>query len=186
MNSPYVDNSYKWAGGGFLSTVGDLTQFANAMLYSFQYRPSTLNSTNENNTANLKDGKLKSVNINVNIPSSKKTERIENRKLPGFLNNKTIEAMWQPVAPTYGMGWCVTPAKQECQFCENNDFCVYHTGGAIGASSILFILPKNITKEEYLKPEPLPKGIVVAVICNMQSVGLSQTALKIAKEFENL
>ena len=27
----------KWAGGGFLSTVGDLLQFGNAMLYSFQF-----------------------------------------------------------------------------------------------------------------------------------------------------
>ncbi len=26
-NAPYVDNSYKWAGGGFLSTAGDLVRF---------------------------------------------------------------------------------------------------------------------------------------------------------------
>jgi hypothetical protein len=37
-NVPYVDNSWKWAGGGFLSTVGDLLQFGNAMLYSYQWR----------------------------------------------------------------------------------------------------------------------------------------------------
>lgn len=37
-NAPYVDNSYKWAGGGFLSTVGDLVKFGNAMLYSHQQR----------------------------------------------------------------------------------------------------------------------------------------------------
>ena len=36
-NVPAVDNSMKWAGGGFLSTVGDLLQFGNAMLYSYQY-----------------------------------------------------------------------------------------------------------------------------------------------------
>ncbi|XP_068213972.1 serine beta-lactamase-like protein LACTB, mitochondrial isoform X2 [Palaemon carinicauda] len=36
QNAPYVDNSYKWAGGGFLSTVEDLTRFGNAMLYSSQ------------------------------------------------------------------------------------------------------------------------------------------------------
>ena len=35
-NTPYVDNSYKWAGGGFLSTTEDLIRFGNAMLYSSQ------------------------------------------------------------------------------------------------------------------------------------------------------
>jgi CubicO group peptidase (beta-lactamase class C family) len=32
-NAPYVDNSYKWASGGFLSTAGDLVRFGNAMLH---------------------------------------------------------------------------------------------------------------------------------------------------------
>jgi len=32
INSPYVDNSYKWAGGGYLSTPTDMVKFANAML----------------------------------------------------------------------------------------------------------------------------------------------------------
>lgn len=36
MNAPYVDNSYKWAGGGFLSTVKDLIQFGNSLLYAKQ------------------------------------------------------------------------------------------------------------------------------------------------------
>lgn len=38
-NAPYVDVSNKWAGGGFLSTVGDLVKFADAMLYSYQCSP---------------------------------------------------------------------------------------------------------------------------------------------------
>jgi serine beta-lactamase-like protein LACTB, mitochondrial len=32
QNAPYVDNSYKWAGGGFLSTAEDLTRFGTAVL----------------------------------------------------------------------------------------------------------------------------------------------------------
>jgi CubicO group peptidase (beta-lactamase class C family) len=32
INTPYVDNSYKWAGGGFLSTSEDLIIFGNALL----------------------------------------------------------------------------------------------------------------------------------------------------------
>ncbi|MCB0630529.1 MAG: serine hydrolase domain-containing protein [Saprospiraceae bacterium] len=31
--SPYVDNSYKWAGGGFLSTAEDMIRFGNAHLH---------------------------------------------------------------------------------------------------------------------------------------------------------
>ena len=42
-NVPAVDNSLKWAGGGFLSTVGDLLQFGNAMLYSYQFSSSQQN-----------------------------------------------------------------------------------------------------------------------------------------------
>ena len=36
VNAPYVDNSYKWGGGGFLSTVGDLVRFGNILLYAKQ------------------------------------------------------------------------------------------------------------------------------------------------------
>ena len=32
----YIDNSFKWAGGGFLSNVKDPVKFGNAMLYSFE------------------------------------------------------------------------------------------------------------------------------------------------------
>lgn len=35
-NAPYVENSYKWAGGGLLSTVPDLLKFGKIMLYSFK------------------------------------------------------------------------------------------------------------------------------------------------------
>jgi CubicO group peptidase (beta-lactamase class C family) len=33
VNAPYVDNSYKWAGGGFVSTPEDLLKFAHGLMY---------------------------------------------------------------------------------------------------------------------------------------------------------
>ena len=41
-NSPYVDNSYKWAGGGFLSTPSDLVRFGMAHLDGGLLRQATL------------------------------------------------------------------------------------------------------------------------------------------------
>lgn len=39
LNSPYVDNSYKWAGGGFISTTEDIVRFGNAILYNKLFPP---------------------------------------------------------------------------------------------------------------------------------------------------
>jgi serine beta-lactamase-like protein LACTB len=41
VNAPYVDNSYKWAGGGFLSTTEDLARFGQAMLDNVLLRAET-------------------------------------------------------------------------------------------------------------------------------------------------
>ena len=42
LNAPYVDNSYKWAGGGFLSTSDDLATFGRMMLEGKLLRPETV------------------------------------------------------------------------------------------------------------------------------------------------
>ncbi|KAG7473407.1 hypothetical protein MATL_G00095530 [Megalops atlanticus] len=153
VNCPYVDNSYKWAGGGFLSTVGDLLLFGNAMLYSHQM-------------AHMKDSR---------------------GLLPGFLKPETARIMWAPVDKTeaswdkdgqYAMGWLVVEKQQKYGMCRNRRHYVSHTGGAVGASSVLLVLPS-----ESDPPAP-PQGVVVTIITNMQSVGLNSTALKIAQEFD--
>lgn len=40
--SPYADNSYKWAGGGFLSTTDDLIRFAFAHITPTELKPETV------------------------------------------------------------------------------------------------------------------------------------------------
>lgn len=42
INAPFVDNSYKWAGGGFLSTTEDLGRFGQALLDGSLLRTSTV------------------------------------------------------------------------------------------------------------------------------------------------
>jgi len=42
FNAPPVDNSYKWAGGGFLSTSEDLVRFGFAHIYPVVLKPETV------------------------------------------------------------------------------------------------------------------------------------------------
>ncbi|MGE0555072.1 MAG: serine hydrolase domain-containing protein [Gemmatimonadales bacterium] len=42
LNAPATDNSYKWAGGGLLSTTEDLVEFGDAMLHGRLLQPSTV------------------------------------------------------------------------------------------------------------------------------------------------
>ena len=41
-NTPYVDLSYKWTGGGYLSNAEDLVKFGNAVLTCLQLGESTM------------------------------------------------------------------------------------------------------------------------------------------------
>lgn len=159
VNCPYVDNSYKWAGGGFLSNVGDLLLFGNALLYSYQM------------------GQLKN------------TEGL----LPGFLKPQTAAALWAPVDRTktgwdkdelYAQGWLVVEKQQKYGQCRKRRHYVSHTGGAVGASSVLLVLPSDEIDQHKGQTAVLPQGVVVSIITNMQSVGLTSTALKIAYEFD--
>ncbi|KAM4040021.1 serine beta-lactamase-like protein LACTB, mitochondrial [Anomaloglossus baeobatrachus] len=151
INCPYVDNSCKWAGGGFLSTVNDLLRFGNVLLYSYQ---------------------------------AKETSTI----LPGYLKPDTISMMWKQVPNTemswdrdgkYAMGWGTVERKQDFGECKCQKHYVSHTGGAVGASSVLLILPEE--DNQTMIP---PRGVVVTIIANMQGTGLNSTALKIALEFD--
>ncbi|XP_077591227.1 serine beta-lactamase-like protein LACTB, mitochondrial [Stigmatopora nigra] len=157
VNCPFVDNSYKWAGGGFLSTVGDLLLFGNVLLYSYQRA----------------QVKMDTVGL-----------------LPGFLKPQTAVELWTAADKTegswdkdgrYGQGWLVMEKEQKYGQCRKRRHYVSHTGGAVGASSVLLVLPSEEMEQGEIG---LPKGVVVSILTNMQSVGLNCTALKIAHEFE--
>ncbi|XP_059496095.1 serine beta-lactamase-like protein LACTB, mitochondrial isoform X2 [Stegostoma tigrinum] len=161
VNCPYVDCSYKWAGGGFLSTVRDLLRFGNAMLYSYQ------------------------------------VEALEDRTqshLPGYLRPATLGMIWSPVKNTelswdregsYAMGWGVVGQSQEYGQCRCRRYYLSHTGGAVGASSVLLLLPRRRPTGASEAGAP-PHGVVVSILCNLQSVNLNSTALKIAFEFDKV
>ncbi|EDV25757.1 uncharacterized protein TRIADDRAFT_12911, partial [Trichoplax adhaerens] len=169
-NAPYVDISYKWAGGGLVSNVADLVKFGNVMLYSRQY--STIaHAINESNYD---------------------SQDITKRSIPkGYLNSDTVKAMWTPASATlekvgfstgYGLGWTVADNKIWVGYGHEELPWVGHSGGAVGCSSTLVILqPKEVNVNE-----PAPQGIVVAILVNMEAVSLTPTARKVALAFEKI
>lgn len=69
-NAPYVDNSYKWAGGGFMSTAEDLAHFGQVMLDGKLLRPETVSLLWT--SQRLRDGKETGYGIgwSINIDST--------------------------------------------------------------------------------------------------------------------
>ena len=120
INAPYVDNSNKWAGGGYLSTASDLVRYGSAYLAK-----------------------------------------------PGFLKPETVQLMWTSQRTTsgaetgYGIGWFTRTRDGRRE--------VWHTGGAVGGSTMLLILPDD--------------GVVVSILTNLENGGPAQPARDIAALF---
>jgi len=80
------------------------------------------------------------------------------------------------------LGWQVVPYVAEFGTTGGGDvqpFHVFHTGAAVGASSALLIKPLG----DFQVDQPPPKGICVAILMNMQNVGLAGVADDIAQLF---
>ncbi|XP_015795320.1 serine beta-lactamase-like protein LACTB, mitochondrial [Tetranychus urticae] len=118
-NAPYTENSFKYAGGGILSSVPDLLHFGNVMLYSFM--------PPENSKGFLK----KETVDELWTPS--RTGRVS--LTPNLFR-------WCQ----YGLGWglirnaqpfhaagAVPPFKD----------VIYHTGSATGGTTLLVIIPEK-------------------------------------------
>lgn len=175
INAPYVDLSYKWAGGGLVSNVLDVVKFGNAMLYSYQ--ADNVRSRGNSNGFKYEQGYLKSETVKMMWTPVKKTENFE-----GIPNN------------SYGLGWGVHSIKNPKPCCQDQRFYVSHTGGAVGASSVLLILPRNDVHKNHgsfkqdvqVNDDKPPNGVVVAIIANMSSIGFINTAYSIAKLFDRV
>ncbi|CAG7819873.1 unnamed protein product [Allacma fusca] len=191
INAPYVDNSYKWSGGGFLSNVHDLTQFANMLLYCYQRQD--------------RDRRV-SPTCELGLP-----------KKP-YLDNDTVKKLWTGDPRTlqknnpdflYGLGFVVGDIMRKCMYCKERDLVtIHHSGAAVGASSILALaFPKNFQvgcdtvdcrgcdnrsyqwsdderKIQEIKAASDVKGIAVAMITNLTDVSLGNTAHEIANLFK--
>ncbi|XP_072020837.1 LOW QUALITY PROTEIN: serine beta-lactamase-like protein LACTB, mitochondrial [Amphiura filiformis] len=174
VNTPHVNLSLKWAGGGYLSTVDDLIKFGNAMLYSYQY-------TNKHKENHLPPGYLKSETMTTiwkPVPNT--------------------NGAWD-VDSKYAMGWAVVDLDQDHGQCRKARHLVSHTGGAVGFSSVLLIVPpkdeesstrivgnKNGNDNGKKVDSPPPKGVVVAIVTNLGATSLYKTAVKIADIFKDL
>ena len=106
----------------------------------------------------------------------------------------------------YGMGWLIRQKKEGRFGGREYPFVFSHTGGAVGACSVLTVMAddsrglpvEGSTVEEgrvpmgvATPPPPLPsppQGVAVAVIFNLQEVktSLFQLGMRIAEEFYNL
>lgn len=125
---------------------------------------------------------------------NKRPPQNQKRYLPGFLKSSTMAEIWKPQVGAemkwggddliYGLGWAVRPRVKNYGFCKDNPFYACHTGGACGASSVLLICPHNVVGGD--KGGPLPRGVVVSILVNMEGVGLSKLASDIARVFEGL
>eukprot|EP00731_Ephydatia_muelleri_P022836 Em0015g419a len=169
LNAAYVDNSYKWAGGGFVSNAEDLVKLGSAVL------------------ASLQDG--------LGTIAEQPPALPEGPSL--LLQPKTVETMWTPVVSMgmgdfpkyqYGLGWFVVPYRESVLCGRETPFSAGHSGGTIGATSALVVLPTRgggAWKEGGRCGQPAPRGVVVAVIFNLQGVRhVYKLGLKIAEEFD--
>ncbi|HZD03797.1 MAG TPA: serine hydrolase domain-containing protein [Longimicrobiales bacterium] len=121
VNAPYVNNSNKWAGGGYLSTAEDLVRYGSAYFRG------------------------------------------------DFLDPATVELLWTPQHTSdgestgYGIGWSSGERP------EGGGRRVWHTGGAMGGSTILMIYPDE--------------RIVVSILTNVSSVRHTALAAAVADLF---
>lgn len=237
-NAPYVDTSYKWAGGGVLSTTADLCRFADVVLYSWQCGgdstgsidgedrtdgddkrsaasrvDSNYCSINGSNSGNYSTSTSNSIVSDCNSQNSNSsttnngsdvcdssTEYVSNSSViqaapRSYLSRDTARWMWRAEEQEpdssgaqyrYARGWFISEPLTEFAPTplalppRNAPLSAQHTGGAVGCSSVLMVLPSS---ENGVVGQVC--GVTVAIIVNLQGVGLLQLATQIAQLFSS-
>lgn len=154
-NVPEVDNSCKWGGGGLISNVHDLLNFANALLFSFQ------SVENQSNTFLQRKTIEKMWNKETEIPHE----------------------FEQSPKKFYGLGWTIIESAHQIGGVSPHKFsgCWLHTGAGVGASSILLIKPSKLNLE-IVKPNGI--CVAILVNCEISGANLTKLAREIAELYE--
>ncbi|BFZ14143.1 hypothetical protein BsWGS_17181 [Bradybaena similaris] len=214
VNAPYVDNSYKWAGGGLLSTSEDIVKFGNILLYSAQHQdgdpgpPGFLKSSTMWkfwSTEGVKGAK-RTYGLGFSIrPASEQFGMCDHK---GFGAGHTGAAIGvssalfilprQNTSTTYG-----TLKNSNSHLKDSRDKSALpaakNTSTPAKASCEAKCSSSNITEDISSVREksvceksrqsvagPLPQGVVVGIILNMVSVSAGDIAEDIAKTFEKI
>ncbi|KAJ1348113.1 hypothetical protein KIN20_003344 [Parelaphostrongylus tenuis] len=101
-----------------------------------------------------------------------------------FLKKEIVQQLWKGVISVNsktlaGLGWMCTDYIDFDGSHKNSGGVWYHTGGAVGASSVLFIHPTTNTS---FSERNAPSGVCVVMLCNLQDTSL----LNLAKEVEKI
>ena len=184
-----------------MSNAEDLAKFGNALLTCYQ--PQSASAPNI---------------ASCPTPDSVKLHNVGDTKSHGcILESATISMMWTPVVSpyksephvSYAMGWLVREGSTGIVGGKDQPFYAAHSGGTVGASSILVVMPsRKSTPNSILSESKLtenlslcsnqlqdvdecdyvskrvPRGVVVAVLFNLQEVnGVFSLGVQIAEEF---
>ncbi|EGG23302.1 beta-lactamase family protein [Cavenderia fasciculata] len=146
VNAELANNSYKYAGGGILSTSQDICRFGTYIISGQLLKRSTLDIIFHTQQTN--NGKPTDYAIGWSV---KPNHQIKNRQIVGDIN---------PIDNT--------STRRVTDTLDNK--IIYHTGAAVGGSSIIVVVPKY--------------GVVVCVLANLEGVkGIIEFGTKLANIF---
>ncbi|KAI3381534.1 hypothetical protein SNEBB_008698 [Seison nebaliae] len=159
MNAPPINNSNKWAGGGIVSNVNDLLTFSDILLLVISNR-------------------LDVEQFPLN--SSPLFRKLGIRQSQIFKKNSILNE-WKPITSlhqfrtNYGLGWASSPRikMDNCQLdtkeydkfvdrVENGKNYIFHSGGSVGSTSLLLIIPNA------LQFDHSTIDITLSLLCNVE------------------